>query len=70
MNDNSHMYLHIVAVVGQMCAWSEYRTRYKLDASAFGKFDKLVSYLVSCGSGGVLPSKLKEAYPDAFKEVM
>lgn len=64
------MYEHIVAICGQMIVEADFRSKYKIDPSAFGKFKGVVAYLLSCGGDGVLPAKVKEFYPDAFHDVL
>lgn len=64
------MYQNHVAIAAQMMSWSEYRTCYDIDPTAFGPFSKTIEYLLSCRDGAILPTKVKELSNEDFRDIL
>jgi predicted ATP-dependent serine protease len=64
------MYENHVKIAAQMVGWSDFRTNYDIDATAFGPFSSVIGYLLSVRDGSVLPSKVQEHAPQDFRDIL
>jgi predicted ATP-dependent serine protease len=64
------MYQNHVKIAAQMMGWADFRSKYDVDATAFGPFSSVIGYLLSVRDGSVLPSKVQEHAPQDFRDIL